>query len=166
MKTSIPLWRVFWVSNSERQVQSRNMFETNKSLRSPSERAVNYQRRGNLETPYKGRSLIIREERVMKGKRSCGKGRGPWGAGETSPRFLESTTWRGQILFNSGRARTDNKRSTEEEFNELQVWMIPESVSRNLTTNYKQLGRKGPPMFQVFSFIYLPFSALKASNRT
>lgn len=66
------------------------MFKTNKSLRFRSERAVNYQRRGNLETPYKGLSLVIHEERVMKGKRSYDKGREPSRAGETSPRFLES----------------------------------------------------------------------------
>lgn len=51
------------------------MFKTNKSLRFRSERAVNYQRRGNLETPYKELSLVIHEERVMKGKRSYDKGR-------------------------------------------------------------------------------------------
>lgn len=44
------------------------MFKTNKSLRFRSERAVNYERRGNLETPYKGLSLVIHDERVMKGK--------------------------------------------------------------------------------------------------
>lgn len=84
------------------------MFKTNKSLRFRSERAVNYQRRGNLETPYKELSLVIHEQRVMKGKRSYDKGR----ERASQPKVLGNHDLKTTIQDERGRTTKDQRNLT------------------------------------------------------